>query len=118
MWLKILLLLIAFLANLTIDTAATLAWPQCGEFVFPKDDIYLSAEEQQFKRKLPTLFDSFDRGNASGFEKTLKSLDTFKGPLTTEIRSVEKQTLSPALEIVSLFSFDTGEIESFAYYSD
>lgn len=98
MWLKILLFLIVYIS---IDIVNGVAWPQCGEFVFPKDDTNLSIEEKQFRRKLPTLFDSYDCGNAFDVEKTLKSLEKFKN-LTSEKKCLETQTLSPSLEIVSL----------------
>lgn len=89
---------------LSIDnksTANAIAWPECGEFVFPKDDINLSAKEKQFRRKLPTLFDSYDGGNTTGIENTLKSLEKFNVPFATERKNLAKQTLSPTQDIVS-----------------
>lgn len=81
------------------NTVDAISWPECGEFVLPKDDdINLSAEEQQFRRKLPTLFDSYDSGNATGIENTLKSLKKFDMP--SERKHLAKQTLSPTLDIV------------------
>lgn len=100
MWLKILLFLIVYISVLSIDIVNGVTWPQCGEFVFPKDDTNLSIEEKQFRRKLPTLFESYDCGNAFDVEQTLKSLEKFKN-LTSEKKCLETQTLSPSLEIVS-----------------
>lgn len=105
MWLKVFLFLILYISTLSIDIANGVAWPQCGEFVFPKDDTdnKLSIEEKQFKRKLPTLFESYDCGNALDVEKTLKSLEKFKNLTSpsSEKKCSETQTLSPSLEIVS-----------------
>lgn len=90
---------------LSIDIANGVAWPQCGEFIFPKEDTdnNLSIEEKQFKRKLPTLFESYDCGIAVDVEKTLKSLEKFKNLTSpsSEKKCSETQTLSPSLEIVS-----------------
>lgn len=89
-------------ATIANDRVNAIAWPECGEFVLPKDDdIDLSAEEKQFRRKLPTLFDSFDGGNATGIENTLKSLKKFHVPHASERKYLAKQTLSPTLDIVS-----------------
>lgn len=103
--LRLILIYYLCLTILSIDdnkwTANAIAWPECGEFVFPKDDINLSAEEEQFRRKLPTLFDSYDGGNTTGIENTLKSLEKFDVPFATERKRLAKQTLSPILEIVS-----------------
>lgn len=105
MWLKAFLFLIVYISTLSIGIANGVVWPQCAEFVFPKDDTdnNLSIEEKQFKRKLPTLFESYDCGDALDVEKTLKSLEKFKN--LTSPSSVKKcaetQTLSPSLEIVS-----------------
>lgn len=102
MYLNFTFLLIVHLACLAVDRLNAVAWPQCGEFVFPKDDTVLSADEKQFRRKLPSLFESYDCGNATGIERTLKSLEKFKVPLTTEQRNLENQKLAPALDIVSV----------------
>lgn len=102
--LRLILLYYWCLTFLSIDNKSivnAIAWPECGEFVFPKDDINLSAEEKQFRRKLPTLFDSYDGGNTTGIENTLKSLETFNVPFATERKKLAKQTLSPILDIVS-----------------
>lgn len=103
--LRLILINYVCLTILSIDddksTANAIAWPECGEFVFPKDDINLSAEEKQFRRKLPTLFDSYDGGNTTGIESALKSLEKFNVPFATERKKLAKQTLSPILEIVS-----------------
>lgn len=102
--LRLILIYHLCLTILTIDNRSAvdaIAWPECGEFVFPKDDINLSAEEKQFRRKLPTLFDSYDSGNATGIENTLKSLEKFDVPFVTERKKLAKQTLSPMLDIVS-----------------
>lgn len=88
-------------SSVFIDPINALGWPECGEFVFPNDDTNLSAEEKQFRRKLPNLFDSFESGNFSGIENTLKSLEAFRTPLTSDKANLERQTLSPVLEIVS-----------------
>lgn len=95
---------VVYLICLSIGKLNAVAWPQCGEFVFPRDDINLTAGEKQFRRKLPCLFESYDRGNATGVEKTLQSLEKFKVPLTSDRKNVEKQMLSPSLEIVSIFT--------------
>lgn len=103
MWLKVSVCLIAYLSAVSIDTVNAVAWPQCGEFVFPMDDTNLTAEEKQFRRKLPSLFESYDCGNASDVEKTLKSLEKYRASLTpTDKKCFEKQTLSPSQEIVSM----------------
>lgn len=101
MWLKVFIFLITYISISSIDTVNAVKWPQCGEFVFPKDDTNLSIEEKQFRRKLPTLFESYDCGNTFDVEKTLKSLEKFKN-LTSEEKCLETQTLSPSLEIVSM----------------
>lgn len=95
---------------LSIDNTAVnaIAWPECGEFVFPKDDINLTAEEKQFRRKLPNLFDSYDSGNTTGIESTLKSLEKFNVPFASERKKLAKQTLSSTLDIVSKVFFLIG----------
>lgn len=81
-----------------MDIANGVAWPQCGEFVFPKDDYNLSIEEKQFKRKLPTLFESYDYGSA--LDISLENLQNPTSP-SSEKKCSETQTLSPSLELVS-----------------
>lgn len=107
MWLtvSVLVCLIAYFLALSIDIVNAVEWPQCGEFVFPMDDTNLSAEEKQFRRKLPSLFDSYDCGNATEIERTLKSLEKYKTSLATDKNCFERQTLSPSLEIVSTLEF-------------
>lgn len=106
MCVKIKFLLIVCLLNFSIDNLNALGWPECGEFVFPKDEINLSTEEKQFKQKLPPLFESYDCGNASSFQTALKSLGKFKLPFTSDKKSPERQTISASLEIVSILKFD------------
>lgn len=103
---RLILIYCLCLTFLSIDNKSSvnaIAWPECGEFVFPKDDINLSAEEKQFRRKLPTLFDSYDCGNTTDIESTLKSLEKFNVPFVAERKKqLAKQTLSPILDIVSV----------------
>lgn len=105
MWLTVSVCLIAYLLTSSIDIVSAVEWPQCGEFVFPMDETNLSAEEKQFRRKLPTLFESYDCGNETEIERTLKSLDKYKISLTSDKNCLEKQTLSPSQEIVSMLEF-------------
>lgn len=93
---------IIYLTCISVNRLNALKWPQCGEFIFPRDDINLSTDEKQFRQKLPYLFDSYDHGNVTGIENTLKSLEKFKVPLTSEQKYAEKHMLSPSLEIVSI----------------
>lgn len=111
---------IVYLSCLFKGRLNVVAWPQCGEFVFPTDDTNLSADEKQFKRKLPTLFESYDCGNASGIDQTLKSLEKFKAPPTLEEINLEEQTLAPSLEIVSALiamSFSSIELKEIVNFS-
>lgn len=104
MYLRITFVLCVYLSCLSIDTANALEWPKCGEFVFPEENTNLSAEEKQFRRKLPSLFKSFDSGNYSDIEITLRSLEQFQSLQTSDIEYLERQKLSPSLEIVSVDS--------------
>lgn len=103
MWFTVSVCVIAYLLAVSIDIVSAVKWPQCGEFVFPMDDTNLSAEEKQFRRKLPSLFESYDCGNASELERTLKSLEKYKTSLTSDKNCFAKQTLAPSHEIVSMF---------------
>lgn len=104
MWLKFLIFLKVFISFLSIDLVIAIKWPKCGEFVIRKDDYNLSAEEKQFKQNLPLLFESFDCGNVTNVENTLKSLEKFKVSFTSDKKCLEKQTLSPSQEIVSIIN--------------
>lgn len=104
MWLKVLVFVIVYLSFISIDIINAVTWPQCAEFVFQKYDTNLSREEKQFKQKLPSLFESYDCGNVSDVEKTLKSLEKYKISFTQHEKCMEKQILSPSQEIVS-FAF-------------
>lgn len=101
MFRNVTLRLVVIYLYLTLLSIDAIAWPECGEFVLPKDDIYLSAEEKQFRRKLPILFDSYDGDNATGIENALKSLGKFDVPYASERKTLAKQTLSPTQDIVS-----------------
>lgn len=65
------------LVPLTNERVAT-AWPQCAEFRFRNNDINLNTEEKRFKQRIPTLFESYENGNYSGVERTLKSLESLR----------------------------------------
>lgn len=91
-----------YLKFLSIDNKVdALTWPKCGEFVFPADDINLSAEERQFRRKLPALFEPFDKSNSTDIENTLRTLKKFNVSFASERKNLAKQTLSPTIDIVS-----------------
>lgn len=80
-----------------------ITWPECGEFAHPSDDINLSTEEEQFRRKLPILFDSFDGNSTTSIENTVKTVETFDVPFaSSERKTLAKQTLSPTLDVVSM----------------
>lgn len=49
-------------------------WPKCAEFRFKYDTTIMRSDELQFKQNLPTLFDSYDDGNLTSVENTLKTL--------------------------------------------
>lgn len=102
---QILFLLIVFILLHSIDKKVNaLMWPQCGEFIFPKEDTNLTIEEKQFKQNLPTLFESYDCGDVSDVDKTIKSLGKFRN-LTSHRECLEQQIISPSLEIVSIVKF-------------
>lgn len=59
------------------------AWPQCAEFRFGNTDNDLNTDEMQLKGRIPKLFESYDCGNYSGVERTLKSLQSLRLPSKT-----------------------------------
>lgn len=65
------------LVPLTTERVAN-AWPQCAEFRFRNNDSDLNTEEKRFKQRIPKLFESYDCGNYSGVERTLKSLESLR----------------------------------------
>lgn len=62
---------------LTTERVAS-AWPQCAEFRFRNNESNLNTEEKRFKQWIPKLFESYDCGNFSGVERTLKSLESLR----------------------------------------
>lgn len=69
--------MILILVPLTTERLVN-AWPQCAEFRFRNNDSNLNTDEKRFKQRIPTLFESYDSGNYSGVERTLKLLESLR----------------------------------------
>lgn len=92
--------MILILVPLTTERIAN-AWPKCAEFRSRNDDSDLNTEEERFKQRIPKLFESYDCGNYSGVERTLKSLE----PLRVTDKTFQRQE-SASLKTVSIEIYD------------